>query len=175
LKGHFEWFLRARQERLKCLKCAIEESGSLHDWTGDFSAGSIQAACRWFATQVEVRQRIPEEMAELRKHSLPGVKVSDQELSDRTFSLAFDLSVYFAECMRSAYAHLEWKQFLDDKLFVDYGQPVLVGLGRVPLNPFRIVTTFAYGVAKKEQPHDRLWELHLYWAARAPDGKIPNV
>lgn len=167
LKNHFEWFLGARQERLDALKCAIEESGSLRDWKADLSAGLMRVAGEWFATQVDVRQRTSEEMAELRKQSLPGVKVSDQELTDRTFSLAFDLGVYFAESMRSAYPHLEWKQFIDDKLFVDYGQPVLVGFGRVPLNPFRILSTFAYGVAKKEQRGDRLSELYLYWSARA--------
>jgi hypothetical protein len=170
LKAHFDWFLASRLERISALKCAIEESGTHGDWKPDLSASSVGPAGTWFATQVGERMRTPEEMNALRQKSLPGIEISDQELTERTFSLAFDLGIYLGESLRSAYPHLEWKQLFDDKLFVDYGQPVLVGFGRVPLNPFRIVSNYAYGLVKKEQSAERLTELYLYWATRAAVG-----
>ena len=69
------------------------------------SALNTALAGRWFATQVGVRLRTLEEMKALRKKSLPGVEVPDQELTDRTFSLAFDPGVYFGESLRSAYPY----------------------------------------------------------------------
>jgi len=33
--------------------------------------------------------------------------------------------------------------------------------------PFQIVSTFAYGMATKEERRDRLSEIYVYWAAHA--------
>jgi hypothetical protein len=172
LGNYYDWFLGSRQERMTALNWAILESSTLRDWNPDLSTDSVASAGQWFATQVEVRPRTIQEIKILRDTFLPGVGVSDFELTDRTFSLAFDLGVYFGESLRSAYPHLQWKQVLDDKLYVDYGQPVLGGFGRVPLNPFRIAVTFAYGVAGKKQRGDRFLELYLHWEARAATSKL---
>ncbi len=48
----------------------------------------------------------------------------------------------------------------------DYGQPVIMGLGTVPLNPVRIAVTLAYAFAAKEQAGDRLRELYDVWAKK---------
>jgi hypothetical protein len=133
----------------------------------DLSLDSIAFLGRWFAAQVETRLRTPKEREDLVKHSLPGINLPVLELADRTFSLAFDVGVYFGESLRFTYRRLQWEQFLGEKLFVDYGQPILTGLGRVPLNPFRIVSTFAYGIATGEQREDRLSEVYSHWRARA--------
>jgi len=47
--------------------------------------------------------------------------------------------MYLAEILRTQFTKLEWRQPLNNKKFVDYGQPVLTGFGAVPLNPVRVI------------------------------------
>ena len=57
-----------------------------------------------------------------------------------------------------------WDQPLSNKRFVDYGQPVIMGFGTVPLNPVRVVLTTAYRISKKN-PAD-LSGLYATWARK---------
>jgi hypothetical protein len=57
-----------------------------------------------------------------------------------------------------------WDQPLRNEKFSDYGQPVIMGFGSVPLNPVRIVVMLAYGIANKKQGGRRLRELYDTWA-----------
>jgi len=57
---------------------------------------------------------------------------------------------------------LKWDQSLKNPRFADYGQPVIMGFGAVPLNPVRVCVTTAYGISRKKPA--RLGELYATWA-----------
>src|SRR5258706_8293696 len=107
LTEYFHWFLATRQERIDALQSAIRESDRLQYWVADLSIESVSAVGEWFSTQVAFRPRTTLELQELRKESLPGVELEAQELTDRTFSLAFDAGLYFGESQEISAAGME--------------------------------------------------------------------
>jgi hypothetical protein len=78
-----------------------------------------------------------------------------------------DVGMYFSQVLLKEYPALRWEQPMGSKRFVDYGQPVLTGLGPVPLNPVRIAVVLARGLAGKSETGRRLREVYDYWANRA--------
>jgi hypothetical protein len=53
---------------------------------------------------------------------------------------------------------------LRNKRLADYGQLTIAGGEAVPINPVRIVSSFAYGVASGEKDGKQLREMYEYWA-----------
>src|ERR1051325_315728 len=164
LEAYFEQFMERRDLRIRHLHTIVTLS---EPWEAALTAESVTALAEWFAPRVAVRPHTSNELRELRKILPRGTDPEEWTLTDETFSTAFDIGTYFDETLRRNYPHLRWTQFLNDRRFADYGLPVLVGFGRVPLNPQSIVTNFAWGIASHEGSPDRLSELYLYWAARA--------
>jgi hypothetical protein len=167
LKDYFRWFHNAIPERIQELARAVRESKGFGHWQPDNNPNSLESLGDWFAGQIETRPRTDEELQAVKRRSAFGLDGSAEELTNRTFSLAMDIGMYIASVLLSQHRHLRWHQPLDDKKFVDYGQPVLIGFGVVPLNPVRIVITLAYGLAKKRQTGRRLRELYDYWSKQA--------
>ena len=58
--------------------------------------------------------------------------------------------MYFGQVVLKSVRGTRWDQPLGkSRRWADYGQPVIVGNGRVPLNPVRIMVTAAYSFADK--------------------------
>ena len=167
LKDYFRWFCDALPERVREMASTVNQSSGFEDWKPDGSPASLELLGNWFASQVETRPRSTEELQAIKARSTIGLDASGDELTNRTFSLAMDIGMYLATVLLAQHRHLKWHQPIDDKKFVDYGQPVLVGFGAVPLNPVRILVTLSYGIASKKQGGRRLRELYDYWSKQA--------
>src|SRR5215469_12178174 len=148
LKDYFRWFAEAIPQRINELRDIVTSSPRFHGWEPDSTPDSLRALGDWFAANVEVRQRTPEELEELRHGSGYAIEPEGGELTNRTFSLAMDIGMYLSRVFLENHKSLHWEQPIGDKKFADYGQPVLVGFGEVPLNPVRVSITFAYGLAR---------------------------
>jgi hypothetical protein len=72
--------------------------------------------------------------------------------------------MYLSQVLLKAYPSLKWDQALKNKKFVDYGQPVLLGFGRVPLNPVGIVVSLAYGLVRNWKSEKALRGLFDVWS-----------
>ena len=59
-----------------------------------------------------------------------------------------------------------WDQPNRNKKSVDFGQPVLVGFGPVPMNPVQLVIVLAHGISKGTRSGDRLRGLYEIWVSR---------
>ncbi len=164
LKDYFRWFFDVLPERTRELAEAVRQTPGFETWQPDLTPASLDTLGNWFATQAETRQRTQEERQEIASRSAYPIEIPNEELANRTFSLAMDVGMYLSQVLVKEYRSLRWEQPLNDKIFADYGQPVLVGFGSVPLNPVRIVTTLAYGLVSKKQSGKRLRELHDYWS-----------
>lgn len=167
LKDYFRWFIDAIPERIEELAKAVKQAPGFENWQPDGAPSSLLSLGDWYASQVETRPRSTEELQAIKGRSTIGLEASATELTNRTFSLAMDVGMYLATVLQGQYPHLKWQQPLDDKKFADYGQPVLVGFGAVPLNPVRILITLSYGIASKKQTGSRLRELYSYWSKQA--------
>jgi hypothetical protein len=166
LKDYFRWFFDVLPQRTGELAEAMRQSPGFETWQPDQTPASLDALGEWFAVQAETRQRTPDERQEITSRSSYPIEVPNEELTNRTFSLAMDIGMYLAQVLLKNFPSLRWEQPLGDKKFADYGQPVLVGFGPVPLNPVRIAVTLAYGLVSKKQSGKRLREVYDYWSKR---------
>jgi len=163
LRIYYSWFMEVLPKRVSVLEAAVRES--LDSWRADFSPGSLDLLGEWFVSQVALRDRTKEEMDVIRSKLLFPVEVDEWELTDRTFSLALDVGMYFGGVVVGNVSGVKWDQLLKDRRYADYGQPVIVGLGVVPLNPVRICIVLAHAIASGEQGGARLRALYDTWAA----------
>jgi hypothetical protein len=158
------WFHGIIDDRIAELEAAVRETPSYGSWTATVKTVSLETLGEWFAGEVKTRPRTPGEMTELKSRGDLLLSVPEIELTNRSFSLAIDVGMYVARIFERSYQELSWTQFLDNKRFADYGQPVLTGFGPVPLNPIRIALTLAYGIAAGKQTGNRLMEIFDYWS-----------
>src|SRR5262249_31375299 len=151
LMEYFRWFIDIVPERIHELETTLSESKPFDSWRPDYFPDSLQMLGDWLATQVKTRSRTSEELQHIAARAAFPIEVAREELTDRTFSLAMDIGMYFGQVLLKNHESLEWDLPLGDKEFVDYGQPVIVGFGDLSLNPVRIVITLAYGIASNRQ------------------------
>lgn len=166
LEDYFRWFLDLVPQRTNELAGAVRQSPGFEAWQPDGTSASLDALGEWFAGQVATRPRTLGERREIANRSSFPIEVSKEELTNRTFSLAMDIGMYLAQVLLKQCPSLRWEQPLRNENFADYGQPVLVGFGRVPLNPVRIAVTLAYGLVSKDRSGKRLRELYDDWSDR---------
>ena len=74
--------------------------------------------------------------------------------------------MYLTEVLLHNNPRLRLTQMLKARNNADYGQPVIVGSGPVPLNPVAIIVTLAYGLVSRNKAGSRLRQLHDVWAEK---------
>lgn len=79
--------------------------------------------------------------------------------------------MYLSQVFLRNNSSLKWDQIFGSKRFVNYGQPVLVGFGKVPLNPLRMMITLAYGLANKSKDDQGLRGIYDIWSNMIPNLK----
>jgi hypothetical protein len=147
LQAYAAWFHQVTPERISELTKAVNSTPGYESWEPDLTPESLATLGRWFERQVETRKMTAEELAEARAKLTFPIDIPEEELTNRTFSLAMDIGMYFADVVLKNLPGTRWDQPLGSKNFADYGQPVLMGFGKVPLNPVRIIITTAYRIA----------------------------
>lgn len=157
------WFLEIIPARVRELERVVRQSPGFEGWRADGTPASLPSLGEWFAGQVETRPITEDERKAMKKAVPYAVELPSTELTHRTLSLVVDIAIYFSQVLMRNVPGLRWDQDLKDKRRADYGRLVLVGTGRVPLNPVTIVMTLAYGLAAKGQTGQRLAELYTIW------------
>ncbi len=164
LKAYFEWFSTILSERIATLEAEVRRATAHDFWRADFSPQSLEGLGEWFAGEVKVLAKTHEEVEAIEAKLAFQIEVPGEQLTNRTFSLAMDIGMYFSQVILKNLRGTRWDQPLRNEKFADYGQPVIMGFGSVPLNPVRIVVMLAYGIANKKQTGGRLRELYDTWA-----------
>lgn len=164
LRAYYRWFLEHTPERVAELRKAVNETAGYESWRADGTPASLDVLGTWFVAEVETRDRTEKELDEIKADLPYPIAVSPSELTNRTFSLAMDIGMYLSQVLMKNVPGLRWEHPLGSPKFVDYGQPVVRGSGRVPLNPVALMVTLAYGIARKKQIGQRLRELYDIWS-----------
>jgi hypothetical protein len=167
LKEYFAWFQSVLPSRVDELTAYIQEDPASKDWEPDYSAASLSTLGEWLARHVSTRDRTQEEMDEIKARFNNPIDIPSHDLTNESYSLGFDAGIYFGLTLLKNHPSLAWDQDLKNKKFADYGQPIIVGFGTVPVNPVRIGLNFAYGFASKKSPSTRVREVYETWSARA--------
>ncbi len=179
LKAYFDWFVSQIPERLSVLESSVNETKGFEDWSANYSISSLSSLKKlgkWFETKANTRTRTKQEMEKIRGNFNFPTEISDQELTNETFSIAIDIGMYFAEVLRKKHKNLQWNFITKGrKDWIDYGQPILIGFDIIGLNPVHIMVTLAYGFVKKSKSGERLSELFSIWSGKAKKrAKGPN-
>lgn len=162
----YAWFMEQIPLRIAILESTIRESESFEGWKADFSVDSLDPLGMWFISQVTTRTRPREVMDELIRQIPYPIDLENWELTEKTFSLAFDIGIYFAETLRKHHPYIKWDLIITgSKRYMDYGHPILKGMGILPLNPVHIIVTLAYGIARHKKSEERMHELYDIWAS----------
>jgi hypothetical protein len=156
LKAYNAWFHQIMPERLEILSETIRPTPGYERWVPDYSPQSLEMLGDWFASQVETRSRTQKEINRMQSGIRFPVGAHQEELTDRTFSLAVDIGMYLSQTLRKNHPSLQWSQPLGGKRFVDYGQPVLDGFTSGYFNPVRVLVAIAYGIGSKFWKGERL-------------------
>lgn len=164
LTAYYEWFQAAIPERIDQLTEAVRGTAACESWTPDFTPESLLTLGAWFAGQVKVSKLTYEEKHKLRAQMVAHVAVPQTGLTERTFSIAFDVGIYFGEVIRRNVPGAKWTQRLGSRKNVDFGQAVLVGHGKVPLEPTRIAEVLANEFVGREEPVTALRDVYDIWA-----------
>lgn len=162
LVAYAAWFHNSAPERIGVLTKAVNCTSGYENWESNATPESLDELGQWFEGQAETRKRGREEVENIRSKLMIPVDIPDEELADRTLSLAMDISMYFARVVLKNLPGTYWDQPLKNKKFVDYGHPVIMGFGAVPLNPVRVIITNAYKAAGKQRVDLR--RLYDTWA-----------
>jgi hypothetical protein len=162
--AYFQWFMGIMPERIGELQRAINATPGFEAWRPDCSPVALTRFAEWFSMQVETRRRTTDELASFANNIVPA---PDWELTNRTFSIAMDAGMYFGTTLQQEYPHLCWEHSTKSKRDADYGQAILTGFGRVPLNSVRIMVMLAYGIAAGKRGPERLLKLWDYWSQLA--------
>jgi hypothetical protein len=164
LEAYRTWFHKMIPERIGILAAEIQATSGFESWHPDMSPESLDALGRWLEGQVETYQTGPADSGGAAEGLSTAAGLPEEELTNRTFSLAMDVGMYFSQVVINNLPGVQWEQPLKTKKFADYGQPVLIGIGPVPLNPIRIMVNTAYGISRKAHHGSRIRELYEIWS-----------
>lgn len=164
LKDYNEWFHKVMPERIQVLINAVKSTPGYGKWEPDYSPKSLESLGEWFMEHVETRPRTQEEIDEIQSRSKFPIDILGENLTNKTFSLAMDIGMYVSLVFLQNYPSLQWSQPLGNKKFVDYGQPILSGFGKLGFNPVHMMVTLAYGFSRKTKTGERLREIYDYWS-----------
>jgi len=167
VEAFYSWLMEQRPVRIIELQKVVNETAPLEHWCADYTPASLKALGNWFMQYVQMRSRTREEIDKLEAGTrLKGI-YGEYELSIPTMSFIVDIALYLGEVMRKQFPHTRWEQALKDKRLDTYGKPVLMGLGSVPFDPIRLITTMAYRISEGAAWHDDLYQLFVKWARHA--------
>lgn len=164
LRSYATWFHAAIPARIAELAAVVKSTPGYEDWAPNAEVDSLEVLGRWFEGQVETRKRSPNEIAEIEKTLVFPVDISADELTNRTFSLAMDIGMYFAQVVLRNIPGTHWDQSFKSRRDAEFGQPVIMGFGKVPMNPIRILRVIAYKISDGQPANLR--GLYDRWAQK---------
>ena len=95
------WFHQVTPERIAELTKAVKRTACYESWAPSARPESLDLLGRWFETQVETRKKTAEEIEEIRAKLTFPIDIPEEDLTNKTFSLAMDIGMYFGQVILS--------------------------------------------------------------------------
>lgn len=158
LKEYYRWFFAIRHDRLAELTQAVVATPGYEGWEPNQSDESMLTLGSWFVGHVEGRPRTPLEIDEIESEFGHPMGDLGPELTNRTFSLAFDIGLFLSQILPLKFPELTWEQKLRSKNEYNYGEPVLKYGKYYSINPVGLVVARAYLILKGEAGDSWLYD-----------------
>ncbi len=159
----FEWLNQNIGYRLGQLTLLIDPSGE--NITLDFSPESLLPLGYLLKDLLQIRKKTDEEMKTLvecvPKWLEESVKSQDEELTEKSLSIVFDLAIYFSRVLMRTDDRIKWKMHTKaSKLDINRNQLILTGITKLNCNPIRSMKLACFQIATNEKEPNRLRELY---------------
>jgi hypothetical protein len=164
LKDFYEWFMKSLPYCIEELMQLVVSTPGFESWEADDSPNSLDGLGAWFAAKVERREFTSEEIQAIKSKLIKPIEFATWDLTDETKSFALYVGMYYGEVALKNNPQLTWEQLLGSKKAADYGQPILNGVGVVPINPVRVAHSIAYGFAEGKRDGSELRRAYDHWA-----------
>lgn len=181
-KKYFQWFMSAKDERIKILEEAVQSTPGFEHWKADFSKESLYALQPWFESVVEKRA-LTEEEKKLFMRQYNGTiwakttNPPEWVVTDLTRSIEHDVGIYFSEVLIKHNPNLSWGQNLTAKRSPDFNRPVVQGQNFSvyghSIAHGRALTTLK-GEQKDWKELYEIWDNHAKKAAQKIDKEKAN-
>lgn len=165
LRSYREWYVASVPARIEELASAVRRTPGFEQWRPDLTAGSLSVLGRWFASAVELRPLTASEAEKLESNSVFPADLPREGLTNRSYSIAFDVAIYFGETLLREFPTLTYHQRATTLRFADYGHVVLKGRSRALLNPLRSMVGLALSIGRGRRTGDRLRVLFDNWVS----------
>ena len=146
LKEYYKWFMAVMPNRIVQLKKTINATHKYEEWRADYTKESLCDLGNWFKEEIKTRERTVEELEKIEA------------------SFIFPIGMYFGQVMLHTVPETHWIHILKgSSKHIDYGQPVVRGIGKLAFNPVQTMLTAAYGIASKTPGKSNLVEIYNIW------------
>lgn len=164
IKEFYQWFMESLPYCIEELMQLIASTPGFEKWDADDSPNSLNDLGAWFATKVNKRDLTLKEIEVIKSKQVKPIDFATWDLTDETKSLALYVGMYYGEVAIRNNSLLKWNQLLSSRKLADYGQPVLDGVGIVPINPVRVAHSIAYGfIGNNTRDGMELRKAYDYW------------
>ncbi|MEK6953029.1 MAG: hypothetical protein AABX29_08500 [Nanoarchaeota archaeon] len=160
-----KWFADQIPIRRKILKEYIKSEDKELFSKLDFSPESLLVLGKWFETKISTMKMTKEERKRERENLgefSMFVKPKKWTFTEETFSLFFDIGIYFGTVFTKKFKIVKWTYVTKPKNYVDRNWPILSGF-KTNLNPVRLVDVLANQLLDRTQNYSRLKELYQIW------------
>ena len=161
IKPYEDWFLENKDYRIKTLERYIRTFAGFESLQMDFSINSLSEIGKWLEISIKSEQMPEEEYERLRRLYPPEIDIEKWDLTDLSYSILYDVGVYFGESIIHHFPNLKWMQDISDsKLNVGVGHMVIqTKYKNCPMNPIWLVRILGYKLIEKKKDGNLLIEL----------------
>lgn len=163
LKSYAKVFLEEKDDRLERLIDRVSSDLEIDKSKMDFSEESLDFLSKWYYSKIEFAQLTQEEY-EAKRASIPEyIEISSVKFSQDTFSLIYEVGIYFGETMIHKYPHLKWEQTF--RKTVNYGH-MIIKLDKLPMQPAWLMSTICWRKYRKNEEIElhklfNVWEQYV--------------
>jgi hypothetical protein len=141
----------------------VKSTPGFENWNPNYSAESLSMLGDWFTEKIKKNGVTQDKTGKIENTIDNLVETTSCDFTDETRSLAVYVGMYYGQVMLENNSALKWEQQLGNKNLADFGQPVVTGLGVIPINPVRVVNSIASGILNETKTGKQLRQSYDYW------------
>lgn len=165
LHEYYIWYVENTPIRINILNNYIDSLKGNKFWKADYTPESLVNLGTWFNSEIETKNRTADELTEIQNSLKFEVEVDQVIPTERTYSIAYDIGMYFSQVLIKNNPSLELKLLLGSKKNISYGQPVVSGFThKQTFNPHYMMIMQTLRLI--EEKNDLcLFNLYKYWTS----------
>lgn len=165
-KEYFLWYKSEIPNRIALLwEYMKQERPEMEPF--DYSPESLIPLWEWYETKIEqvpmTAKEIESRVRIFPKYLESEIRKNTKKFTDKTLSLALDISIYLGEVVVKNYPHLRWNYRTRPKREFSVYRPVIDGLNdKMTFEPSQVLFVLMLK-STKEQNRNRLYDLYHHW------------